>query len=76
MTTGDDNDLTDRYNAITGNTLEDDWKENPNPPPSYGKPDGQTIVETVAGIVWVWHTHNSDAEIKFEGNSVSVKDER
>lgn len=76
----DDNDLTDRYEEICGElegkTLTDEWNENPDPPPSYGKPDGETIVETVGRTVWVWHVSNTDAEIQFCGESYEVKDER
>jgi len=73
----DDNDLTDRYNeivaALEGNTLEDSWEDNPDPPPTYGKPDPRTIIEEVGRLMWAWHTENKGAEIQFDGNSVPVK---
>lgn len=68
----DDNDLTERYNALTGDTLEDEWEENPEPPPEYGQPDPRTIIEEVSGIVWGWSSKDSDAQIVFRGDSVSV----
>lgn len=68
----DDNDLTERFKELEGNTLEDDWEEDPDPPPEYGKPDPRTIVEMVGEIAWVWNTHNADANIQFEGETVDV----
>ena len=68
----DDNDLTDRYEALTGDTLEDEWRKNPEPPPEYGQPDPRTIVEETANITWVWSSHELDSQILYRGDSVSV----
>lgn len=68
----DDNDLTERYNALTGDTLTDEWEKNPEPPPEYGQADPQTIVEKVGKIMWGWSSEDSDAQIIFRGKSVSI----
>lgn len=68
----DDNDLTERFKQLEGRTLEDDWEDNPDPPPGYGAPDSRTVIEAVGEIVWVWSTHNADANIQFEGKAVDV----
>lgn len=59
--------------ALEGETLEDEWEENPDPPPDYAKPSPHLIVEKVAGSVWVWHSMNKGERIRFDGDAVRVK---
>lgn len=70
----DDYDLTDRYEALEGNTLEDEWEDSDGPPEYYGTPDPQTIIEEVGQIWWMWHTKNADSNIQFEGDTMDVEE--
>jgi hypothetical protein len=66
--------MADDPRRIEGITLVDEWKENPDPPEGYGQPDPQVVLEDVAGYSWYWHTKNPDADLRYEGSSVEIKD--
>jgi hypothetical protein len=51
--TDDDNDLTDRYEELSGSTLEEDWEDNPDPPESYGRPDIRSIMDAGEDTVYI-----------------------
>jgi hypothetical protein len=67
--------IDDRPNRqIEGDTLQDEWEENPDPPEGYGRPDPQVILEDAEGYSWYWHTRNLDADLRYEGDSVEIED--
>lgn len=72
MATEDDNDLTDRYDELTGDTLEDQWEENPDPPTRYGLPGPRTIMDEGEYTTYAWSWNEEDDEIAFDGELASV----
>lgn len=70
----DDFDLTDRFKELTGDTLEDQWEENPDPPDGYANPSPKVVLGTVGDTAWLWSTKNTEEEIKFEGELDPVRE--
>lgn len=68
MSTDDDNDLTDRYEELSGDTLEDEWDETPDPPDQYGRPGPRTILDAGEDTVYAWSWNNADDKIAFDGD--------
>lgn len=70
MSFNDDNDLTDRYEELLGDTLEDMWEDNPDPPDSYGRPGPRTIMDNgnENGSVYAWSWNDGDDEIEYDGD--------
>lgn len=68
MTANDDNDLTDRYQEITGDTLEDQWDNNPDPPEQYGRPGPRTIMDDGEETAYAWSWNDTDDKIAYDGD--------
>lgn len=67
-------DMTDRFNEIENELNRGsltDWDDNPEP--TVGSPSGDTIFEQVRETSYVWDLSNSDAILKFTGETMEVK---
>lgn len=69
MSTDDDNDLTERYDELTGETLEDQWENADGPPQEYGRPGPRTIMDAGSEEqTYAWSWADKDDRIQFDGD--------
>lgn len=57
-----------------GFTESDEWRENPDPPTSYGRAHPQVVLEITGQTTWVWHTKNSDAYYTYKGPTMAIEE--